>query len=62
MPSVDAQIDGLIPEREGYVSSAAPAVNLIPSILETDKTGYVEVCDLPVVIARPLDIGAKKLV
>jgi len=62
LPSVDAQIDGLIPEREGYVSSAAPAVNLIPSILETDKTGYVEVCDLPVVIARPLDIGAKKLV
>lgn len=56
LPSVvDATIDGFIPEREGYVTSAAPAVNLISGVLKTKKTGYVEACDLPVVIPIKLD-------
>ena len=51
---VDATIDGLIPDREGYVTSAAPVVNLIPSVVNGGLTGYVEACDLPVVIPVPL--------
>jgi hypothetical protein len=56
LPSaVDATINGLIPDREGYVTSAAPVVNLIPSVMKGHLTGYVEVCDLPVVIPVKLD-------
>lgn len=56
LPSVvDATIDGLIPDREGYVTSAAPVVNLIQSVLKGKKTGYVEACDLPAVIPIKLD-------
>lgn len=51
LPSVvDATINGLIPDREGYVTSAAPVVNLIPSVVNGRLIGYVEACDLPVVI------------
>lgn len=56
LPSVvDATINGLIPDIEGYVTSAAPVVNLIPSVMKGHLTGYVEVCDLPVVIPVKLD-------
>lgn len=56
LPSVvDATIDGLIPDREGYVTSAAPVVNLIPSVMNGHLAGYVEACDLPVVIPVKLD-------
>lgn len=46
---VDAEINGLIPDREGYVTSAAPTVNLIPQVAEGPE-GYTEACDLPVAI------------
>ena len=55
LPPVDATINGLIPDREGYVTSAAPVVNLIPSVLKGHLTGYVEACDLPAVIPVKLD-------
>jgi len=50
LPSVvDVEINGLIPDREGYVTSAAPAINIIPQVVEA-KHGYIEACDLPVAI------------
>ncbi|MDN2453477.1 hypothetical protein [Lactobacillus sp. UCMA15818] len=52
---VDATINGLIPEFEGYVTSAAPVVNLIRSVMLAKKTGFVETADLPVVIPIKLD-------
>ena len=52
---MDATINGLIPDREGYVTSAAPVVNLIPSVVNGHLTGYVEACDLPVVIPVKMD-------
>ncbi|AKP67189.1 hypothetical protein [Companilactobacillus ginsenosidimutans] len=58
---VNAEIDGLIPEREGYVTSAAPAVNLINSVMDAGKVGYVEACDLPVAIPAKLDKDQVKI-
>lgn len=55
LPNVDATINGLIPDREGYVTSAAPVVNLIASVVKGKPVGYVEACDLPVVIPVKLD-------
>lgn len=45
-------LNNVMPDNldEGYITSAAPLVNLIPSVVDTTMSGYVEMCDLPALI------------
>lgn len=46
---MDVEIKGLMPLDESYVTSAAPTVNIIPSLVEA-AAGYRQAMDLPVVV------------
>lgn len=47
--SIDVRVSGLMPLDEGYVTSAAPTVNVIHSVVAAEP-GYRQAMDLPVVV------------
>jgi hypothetical protein len=50
MPAaLDMDLKGMMPLDESYVTSAAPTVNIIPSVVEAGP-GYKQAMDLPVVV------------
>lgn len=49
IPTIDVDVQNMIPLEESYVTSAAPSVNVIPQCVE-GKPGYIHVLDQPTML------------
>ncbi|MDF2611838.1 MAG: hypothetical protein K0R92_3312 [Lachnospiraceae bacterium] len=47
--NIEVELKGMMPLDESYVTSAAPTVNIIPTVVEA-KPGFRQAMDLPVVV------------
>lgn len=61
LPTIDVEVQNMIPVVESYVTSAAPSVDVIPQCVEA-KPGYQHVLDQPTMLHFFLDKLHVKLI